>query len=897
MTSLVYRLRAAARSLFRRRRVDVEMREEMAQHLARAAERYEARGMSPADARDAARREFGNVAVLQEEGRDVRTGAWIESVIGDLRFALRQIARRPLASATIIGVLALGIGVHAAVFTTYQALTDGPPAGVRKNPALVRLRGKEQSAERGAWSPRELSYVEYRAFAERRDLFVATTAWSTQAVTFDLGDEASASTAQLHFVDGEYFQTAGVRIPLGTTLPIPPRADDATGEMVAVISNAMWQDLFGSLPDVVGKSVRVNGAVVRVVGVAPALFNGLAPSGSKRTLWMPLASRAAVLRTARQSLTDPDSALLSGAALLAPGVSVERASNAVQLLSDQSAARMAAAKDKRIRTADVVPLRSSTSLPEDPERWAVSLMFAAVGILILVLACTNVSALVIGSGVTRSQEIAIRRSLGASRGRLVRQLITESCVLAVCGGIAGLAFYAALMRVAATALPGAAVQIDLGTVGYTMFVASTTGVLFGLSPALHATRRGVSEVLKGGGGAGGASSRMRLQSSFVVAQIAVTQPLLMGIAMMLGLLVGDRQQAAESTISSRVLQIAFDLGRAGAESRARLRVAMQELTAIPGVERVAREANGAGRTNFTVHEQSRAGLLFDGTMSVSVEGTDPGYFAILGLPILRGRDVAPSDTALPYRPVIIGSSMAHELWGNGEPLGRRFRQSSQGKQLEQDAVIIGVYDDSRPTTAGPGRRVYAYDDAPWRGAEYLARTTGPARPLASTVRDRIRQAVPEIPLYDVETLEETTTARREDVARMGIGASVAGGLVLLLASIGLYGVIGLAVAQRRREIGIRIALGAKPLAVVAMLFRHGLRLGGLGLLIGLPFSIGALTVIRNVLAGTGGSSTSMNMPVLGAVVALAVLTVASVATWLPARRASGVDPTLALRAE
>jgi putative ABC transport system permease protein len=371
----------------------------------------------------------------------------------------------------------------------------------------------------------------------------------------------------------------------------------------------------------------------------------------------------------------------------------------------------------------------------------------------------------------------------------------------------------------------------------------------------------------------------------------------MGIAMMLGLLVGDLQRSTQSAVSSRVLQVAFDLRRGSAESRARLRAAMQELTTIAGVERVARESNGAGRTDFIVHEQSRAGLLRDGSMSVSVEGTDPGYFAILGLPILRGRDVAPSDTALPYRPVIIGSSMAHELWGNGDPLGRRFRQSSQGKALERDAIVIGVYDDSRPTTAGPGRRVYAYDDAPWRGGEYLVRTSGPARALASTVRDRLRDAVPEIPLYDVETLEETMTARRNDIRQMGTGATVAGGLVLLLASIGLYGVIGLAVAQRRREIGIRIALGARPTAVVAMLFRQGLRLGGIGLVIGLPLSIGALIVIRTVLGGAGDGAALANPTALGAFVAVTVLAVASLATWLPARRAASIAPTLALRAE
>jgi predicted permease len=897
LLSLFYRYRAVMRSLARRRALDLEMREEMEAHLDRAAERYVARGLAAREAREAARREFGNPAVLQEEGRDARSARWIESVIADLRFALRQIARRPLASATIVGVLALGIGVHAGIFSFYQALTLRPPAGVRPDPGLVRLRGKERAPESERWLPREFSYPEYLELA-RSDLFATTAAWTTNVVAIDFGDPERATSAQMHFVTDKYFETAGVRMALGGSLPLAARADDGDGEMAAVISDAMWRTVFGSARDVVGRTIKVNDALVHIAGVAPFRFNGMTVSGSERTMWMPLASRATVLRSTRRALIDRDSALLSAAALLAPGVSIERANAATRLTSEQAVRRMTADLDRRIRTADVVPLLNRTELPEDPQAVFVSIAFGVLGVLVLLVACTNVSALVVGAGLARSQEIAVRLSLGAARSRVIRQLLTESCVLAVAGGAAGLALYRAFAIIAAKSVVGIEIAPDFATAAFTMVIALATGILFGLSPALHATRAGTAEVLKSGGSAGGASARTRLQSAFVVAQIAITQPLLIGVAVMLALIMRQSERGVEETVTSRVVEIGFDLRKLAPETRNHLHAAMRDLETLPGIERVISNANGRELLDFAVRGDSRAGLVREAAVQVHLEEASAGYFTLLGVPIVRGRDLVAADTAARDRAVLISTDMAHELWGNADPIGRRFSQTDHGKPLERAAVVVGVYDASRGTTRGPGRRVFAIDNSGWRDFSYLARTTGPARPLIRPIRDRLRKTLPDLPVESMATLQDEFAEEERIMMQVGTGIGMAGALVLLLASIGLYGVITLAVTQRRREIGIRIALGAKPVEVVALLFRQGVRLSGLGLLIGLPLSIAGLAAIGSIMVLTGDNGAlPVNPPVIGGMIAVTVIVVAAIATWLPARRAAVVDPMIALRAE
>jgi predicted permease len=897
MLSLYYRCRAVVRSLVNRRAVDREMRHEMDAHLAQAAERYAARGMSPREAREAARREFGNVAVLQEEGRDARSGQWLESVIADVRYAVRQIARRPLASVTIVFVLMLGIGVHAAIFAMGQSLTTNPAPGIEGSASLVRIRGKEMPPERGAWMPRLMSYPEFMDVASRSDLFERSAAWSSDNVTIDLGDPAAATSAQAIFITGDYFGTLGVRIARGTALPLPARADGSDGEMAAVISDAMWHGLFAEDPNIVGRTVTVNGTRVRIVGVAPRRFSGADAYGFENVMWLPLASRATVLRSTRQALLSRDSTMLFGAARLANGISIEKATTDVRVIAERAVAQMQPAADKAVRTSDVVPLRKSTLLPENPDLLINIIIMGVAGLLVLLVACTNVSALVIGSGLARRHEIAVRLSLGASRARLIRQLITESCVLAVLGGAAGLALFATIVRLGYRWFPDIEIEPNITTAAYTLLFALGTGILFGLSPALHATRRGVSEALKTGKAAGGAAGA-RLQSFFVAAQIAVTQPLLVGIAVMLAYALQMGNKPAADPVAKRVMRLRFYLQDETPERNARLRAAVRELEDMPGVVKTVRDAAGQQDVSLGVLPDSRAGLLRENPAGVKIEGIDPGYFGALDVKILRGRDVVLADTAARDMPIIIGDDYARELWGSADPIGRRFQQLARGNPLPRAAVVVGVFDTKRGTTRGEARRIYTIDPTDWRNFAFLVRTTVPASELTARMQAHLRSRLPDIAVPYMQTLEDRMAETRRVALMTGTGIGSAGMLVLMLASIGLYGVIGIAVAQRKREIGIRIALGANPSAVVGFMFMKGLRLALIGLVIGLPLSILAAGTLGQQLGATLDASTlGVPTPVIGVLIATAVLAVASLATWVPARRAAIVDPTTALRSE
>jgi predicted permease len=594
---------------------------------------------------------------------------------------------------------------------------------------------------------------------------------------------------------------------------------------------------------------------------------------------------------------DRDSTLLSAAALLAPGTTVDGASAAVRVISDRAVARMTPTKDAGVRTADVVSLRSTTELPENNDVIFGTVVFGTIGILVLLVVCTNVSALVLGTGVARSQEIAIRLSLGASRGRLVRQLLTESCVLAFAGGVAGLGALAVATRFIVRVMPNLDLSPDVKTVAFTMVVAIGAGILCGLSPALHATKRGVADVLKGGS-ATGSAARRRLQSSFVGAQIAMTQPLLVGIGVLLALTVHHDDRPISESALTHIVRARLDLRSATASDRARVNAVLAELAKTASVRQVIVEPAGIDHLDFAPVGEARDDSSSAATIEVNLEGADSGYFALLDIPIVRGRDVLASDTALRDLGVVIGSDVAHELWGNSDPIGRRFRQIQHGVVIERQAVVVGVYDGSKGTTRGTGRRIFTAGAGDRNGLSYLIRTSGPAIAAIPMLRERLRAALPQLPPSRLETLEDIVTSERDEILRLSRAVAAGGALVLLLASIGLYGVIGLAVAQRQREIGVRVALGAKPRRVVGLLFAQGIRLAGVGLLIGLPLSILALVLVARFGTGDGDlTAAGVNPTLIGGAIAAIVLAVASIATWLPARRAAAVDPMIALRSE
>jgi hypothetical protein len=440
------------------------------------------------------------------------------------------------------------------------------------------------------------------------------------------------------------------------------------------------------------------------------------------------------------------------------------------------------------------------------------------------------------------------------------------------------------------------VEVDFVTVGFTTLVALGTGIVFGLSPALHATRLDVAHALKDAGG--GATTRSRLQRAFIVAQIGLTQPLLVGLALVMAVTRSELGVArADGPLSDRVTTIIFGAGGGSNGTpnakHARIREAMDRVARLPGVERVVPEGSPFDVADLRVPASDRGiGSRADETVQTRIEGAPPGYFAFRAIPLLRGRDLIAEDTAGPAMAVVIGNDLARDFWGLADPIGKRLDVALRSENSTA-AVVVGVFDTT--AVAENGGRVYTAHGGRWRKDSYLIRTRGPGTAVIPAVRQLVRAVIPDIPVYRVATLEEIARRDRDDL--MLVTASAAGGglLALLLASIGLYGVVALAVRQRHREIGIRVALGARPRQVIRMFFVSGLRVSVVGLVLGLPLSVAALYV----LVSTVGGMHSNTVVIAGAtvVIAVAVVAVASLATWVPARRAASVDPLVAIRVE
>jgi hypothetical protein len=325
----------------------------------------------------------------------------------------------------------------------------------------------------------------------------------------------------------------------------------------------------------------------------------------------------------------------------------------------------------------------------------------------------------------------------------------------------------------------------------------------------------------------------------------------------------------------------------------RLKETMKRVATLPGVEAVTPEAAGFDVADFRVRASDRGnGRHAEEVVHAHLEGAPPGYFAAQDIPLLRGRDIVASDTAGRELAIVIERQFAQSFWGGADPIGKRLDVSSKRLGANATAVVVGVFDSTRVPTRGGGR-VYTANGAHWRDDVYLIRTRGAATAIMPAIRQLTREAIPDIPLYRIATLEQIAQQERRDVMTLSSSAVGGGLLALLLASIGIYGVIGLAVRQRNREIGIRIALGARPRQVIAMFFRSGLRLSILGIALGLPLSVVAL----HLLASSVDSTMPINVPVIGVAIAVVVIAVASLATWIPARKAAGVDPLIAIRVE
>ena len=897
-------LRQAAlrlRAIVFHRALENDMQAEMRDHLDRATERYLARGMSQTDARLAARRDFGNVTALQEEGRDARRARWIDALRGDVRFAFRYFARHKATTAIIVVVLALGTGANTLIFSLIQAQFFRPAPAVPEDNSLARVWAQERPTRTARWRLRAFTRPELVALAERPEIFRAVGAWTEDEVVLR-ADSTSARAVGAQFVTPNFFAMIGVGLAAGRGFR--QDAGDAP-DMTGVMSFASAEQLYGSAAAAVGRQVLVNEVPVDIVGVAPPRFQGAQRSMGEPALWLPMSARATIARISPR--WPNEEAALSLFVRLAPNVSRDQATalarQVVAHALPDSAARVGMA-----RTADVLSMQAPEPGEGTQQMLFATTLMMAIGALILLVGWMNVSSLMVAAAVGRRHEIAVRLSLGASRVRLVRQLVTESTLIAVVGSAVGLTLaYWVLVWMAKTEVHEVDLAPDLATFAFVLVMAVATGVLFGLSPALHATRAGVSSALRDSGT--GASGRSRLQRGFVVAQIALSQPLLVLLGTMISLVVVEYRPLAPE-MTRRVITIGFrPLDGTGALSQRPETVdsLVPRIAERPEVLAAVPEADAFDVRGVVAPDRQAPDVKADTAPTVlHLEGAAPGWFAVLDVPIVLGRDVTLADTLAADYPVVIGTDLARALWGGANPIGRTLA-SPRLPGLEQDSIamtVVGVYDASvrRPGMTWGGQtgrsnvtpHVYTARGKKWRHNQVLVRTRGPAAPFLPALQRFVRQEAPAMPVTSMLTLEQVDARGYRETLRVAGLAGAGGALALLLASLGLYGVVSLAVRQRTREIGIRIAVGARPVQVARMFLGSGVRSSVVALALGLPLSIVALE------AGLSQGlliAPKVNPYLIGLVIAPLLVVVAMGATWVPARRAAQVDPARTLRVE
>ncbi len=906
--SIPARVRSLARNWLQRGQVDRDLDEEVHAYLDQLIDEKIDAGMSPPAARRAARIEMGGVAQVKAQVRASRTGAFLETVWQDIRYGARGLRRSPGFTAVVVVMLALGIGANSAIFGLLDALLLRP-LPIKNPDELVALftRGDGGSIDLG------MAYPEYRELRDRSDRVIELTAHSPIPVS--LGPERSnGRSAESDLVLGELasgniFSVLGVEPSPGRGFL--PEEDRTPGtDPVAVVSHRLWQRRFGGDPALVGRAIRINGHPFTVVGVAPEDFAGVI-RGAMTDVWVPMIMQAQAAPS--RSVFDPLEArrmLVLGRPR--PGVAIEEAEDGVDRV-----ARELRTQHPEYRSDAGGGARAMELLPEralglslfgrDPVLSVLTPLLVVVG-LVLLLACANVSGLLLGRAFARRREFTVRLALGAGRLRLVRQLMTEGLLLSLLGGAAGLL----VGRLGAQLLVGFAppstipFELDLGldgrVIGFTLGVALVASLLVGLMPALSGSRPDLLSALKDDSGTAGAWPRRgRARRAMMVAQIALSLVLLVGAGLFLRSLENARSTALgfdpDNLVAASVdLRLdAYD--RAGTQVFARRW--MERVRALPGVSgaslvvQLPLQGEG-GRWDFTV-EGSRAPES-DGS-SVRTTAVAPGFFDVMRMPLVRGRVIDERDLREAGEPlvVVVNQAFARRHWPGQDPIGKRL-QIGVGPRLEPPHLtVVGLVADGKYDSFDEEPRPFVYVPL-WQHFHWdftlVARAAGDPSSWLEAIRREAHRLDENVSVFGERSLTDHLNFTLLPFRLLGSVLGALGLLALALAALGLYGLISYSVAQRTREIGIRRALGAQERDLLRLVVGHGMRLTALGLAIGLVAAAALARSLADVLYEVSPIDplTFVAGPLLLAAVAL-------LACYLPARRAVKLEPMTALRTE
>jgi predicted permease len=818
----------------------------------------------------------------------------METLIKDLRYGAKRLLKHP--GFTIVGVLsiALGIGVNTTIFSFINTALFRPlpfPDSHR----LVRL-----------WDGNSSSYPDYAAYRDESNVFSGLAAYAQRPLNLSVNGESQRIFGEI--VTGNYFDVLEVRPVLGRGFL--EEEDHTIGtHAVVVLSNGLWRRHFISDPAIIGKDINLNNHSYTVIGIMPENFAG-ATVISPPDLWVPMMMEPLV-RPGSQSLTSPDDGWLMMLGRLKPDANLAGAQATVETIAGRlQQARRERNSEPGLPDGRVVTVVAARGLMVPPEgRASVFLAIAVlmtVVSLVLLVACANVANMLLAHAVNRRKEIAVRLALGAGRWHIVRQMLTESVLLSFVGGVVGLLLALWTTTLLLNLLPqvfgGNSIALDVSPDGrvfvYTFLLSIVTGIVFGLVPALQTSKPDVVAALKGETLLLGAGRRkFTLRNLLVVTQVAVSLLLLITAGLFIRNL-RNTQYAEPGFALDHALMMSFDLGLANyntARGKAFDEQLLERVRALPEV-RAASLAEfvplGSGLNMSPLYiEGEPTPERFDEASLLSYYTVGLDYFRAMGIPLVRGRDFNDRDTASSPGVIIVNETLARRLAADGNAVGKRLRMDSQGDYLE----VVGVVRDVKYKQLAEKPLFFGYRPLSqlYRAAMTLhVRTTGDPLAVINQVRAEVRGLDSDLPLTNVETMQEHMRLPLAPAKLLALLSSAFGVLALLLAAIGLYGVMAYIVGSRTHEIGIRMALGSQTSGVRRLVIGQGLRLALTGIALGLIAAFALTRVLQSVLYGVGATD-----PVTFISVAVLLLAVALFACYIPARRATKVDPLVALRYE
>ena len=910
-------LRRSVELLTKRRR-DREFAAELESHLQLHIEDNLCAGMTPEAARRDALMKLGGVEQTKENYRERRGLPFFESLLRDLRFAVRMLSKSPGFTAAAVLTLAMGIGANTAIFSLLNAvMLQSIP--VRHPEQLVVLRWSAHSRPEnlgtgsygdcqwvpGAVQSCSFSFPMYKALAAHTDTFSGVLAMAG-AGQLDLSGNGAASIVNGELVSGNYFETLGVSAALGRT--IQPSDDRLSAPLVIMLNYGYWQSAFGGAPDVIGRTVRLNGSPFTIVGVVDAQFTRLTP-GKSHDLWIPL-SQAASLQPAwnnqRRGLDDATNWWLAIIGRLKQGLSLAQAQAATNLVFRNEALHGANPVFKDANNPQVALLPAQKGLAGIRQYYdePIYVLSAAVGI-VLVIVCANLAALLLARATAREKEMAVRLALGAGKGQIIQQLLMESLLLSFAGAALGVLFadwsaeaLAAYISRNAYSTLFIDTRPDAKVLAFAVATALLTGILFGLAPAFRGSRVNVGPALKdsSGGSAGAAKAtgrRIGLGSCLVVAQVALSVVVLAGAGLLVRTLTNLRK-VNPGFDTHNVLLFGINPSLAGYKVE-RMQTLYRELQArfasVPAVISASYSSDtllSDGLWTSGVHIE---GQPKDSTVETDMLAVGPEFFETMRLPLVWGRTFTQSDLQSERTVAVVNRTFVQRFLAGKNPIGVHLGGTTpSGKEVERE--IVGIVGDAKYENLRKNIEPTTYVPLQEGAAHFAIRASTDAEAMIPVVRQVVASVDDNLPLFDIRTQTATIDRSLFNERLVAQLSSFFGAVALILACVGLYGLLSYEVARRTREIGIRTALGAQRREIFRLVLRQGLALTLFGAFVGIAAAIGVTRYLGSLLYGVAATD-----PLTFVTIAFTLLTVALLACYIPSRRATRVDPITALRYE